>query len=279
MKIAVMQGQAVIDDVEANLQAIEDAAHQTRSSGADVLVTPELFVTGYAPAAQREADADVQIRVLQRVAQVARTCQMAIVVSYPEVEFFDASDARRQYIAATLFDAEGRKALHYRKVHLFGVDEPQAFTASDDAPDVVDLGGMAVSLAICYDVEFPETVRAAALAGADVVLAPTALVEGFEDVPQVLLRARALENGVVVAYANHAGSEAGETFGGGSVIIGPNGLLLAEDGDEPGLIEADVSREQIEAACSRVPYLENRRPEVYAAWREASAREAAETAE
>ena len=79
------------------------------------------------------------------------------------------------------------------------------------APGVVDFHGVRTSLVICYDVEFPEAVRAAAVRGAELLLVPTALAEGFDAVPQVLIRARALENHLTVAYANHCGTEEGST--------------------------------------------------------------------
>ena len=98
------------------------------------------------------------------------------------------------------------------------------------------------------------------------VLAPTALAAGFDDVPQVLLRARALENGVALAYANHTGEEDGLVLGGGSVIVGPDGGLLAEGDDAPRIILGDVTRDDIDAARREVDYLGRRRPTTYAAW-------------
>ena len=76
-------------------------------------------------------------------------------------------------------------------------------------------------MVICYDVEFPEAVRAAAAGGAELLLVPTALAHGFDDVPQILLRARALESQLAIAYANHSGVEDGCRFLGGSVMAGP----------------------------------------------------------
>lgn len=266
MRIAVLQENAVVGDVEANLRTIDAAAARATEAGADVLVTPELFVTGYAPLRLLDVDAGQQITVVAELSRIAREHGIALVASYPEVEFPDASDARRQYICATLFGRDGSTLLHYRKVHLFGDDEPQAFEGAHEAPTTVDLDGMQVSLLVCFDVEFPESVRAAALAGADVVLAPTALTPGFDSVPQVLLRARALENGVALAYVNHVGVEDGLELGGGSVIVGPDGALLAVGDDQPGLLVADIDMDAVPAARDSVPYLAKRRPDVYAHW-------------
>jgi predicted amidohydrolase len=130
---------------------------------------------------------------------------------------------------------------------------------------------------ICYDVEFPETVRAAAVRGARLVLVPTALSEGFAAVPQLLVRARALENQVTVAYANHSGMEDGCDFLGGSVIAAPDGSLLAEAGAGPELLFAELPEpvgagaeaaagETGDAVEAAVAYLADRRPETYRSW-------------
>jgi predicted amidohydrolase len=170
------------------------------------------------------------------------------------------------HISATLIDAEGSSLLTYAKVHLFGPEERAAFSPAGERPAVVDFNGVPTSIVICYDVEFPEAVRAAAVAGAELLLVPTALAHGFDDVPQVLLRARALESQLSIAYANHSGVEEDCTFLGGSVIAGPDGRLLAAAGGEPQLLFAEVDEGSAGRARAEVPYLDERRPDLYRAW-------------
>ncbi len=153
---------------------------------------------------------------------------IALVYSLPAV-----TAAGEWHITATLVDEDGDELLSYAKVHLFGPEERQAFVPAAASPGVVDFHGVRTSLVICYDVEFPEAVRAAAVRGAELLLVPTALAEGFDAVPQVLIRARALENQLTVAYANHSGTEDGCDFLGGSVIAAPDGGLLAAAGPGP----------------------------------------------
>ena len=275
MRIAVMQDKAVVGHVDANLAIIDRRAGEAAASRADVLVTPELFVTGYAPKRLHTVDPTQQIDIAGALAATAARHGIAVLASYPEVATADAPAARggvapgetARHIAATLFDTDGRPILHYRKVNLFDDDEAAAFSSGTDAPTTVELAGMRVSVIICFDVEYPEMTRAAALAGADVVLVPTALTAGFDDVPQVLVRARALENGVGLAYANHVGVEDGLTFGGGSVIVGPDGGLLAQGGDGAELLIADITRDDVAAARDAVPYLAKLRRDTYASWR------------
>lgn len=263
MKIAVLQEHAEVLDIEANLATLEAGLAKAAADGVDVLVTPELFVTGYAPGRLANADLTHLDDVDERLGRMAATHGVALVASAPMV----AEDGRLA-IGAWLFDKGGRIVLTYQKVHLFGQDERETFGPASRPPRVVHLDGRDVAVLICYDIEFPESVRAAADRGAEFVLVPTALTEGFDSVPQVLVRARALESQVTVAYANHVGVEDGLTFAGGSVIVTPDGEVAAQGDASAGLVVADVPDDAAEVARARVPYLAERRGGLYAQWRE-----------
>jgi predicted amidohydrolase len=260
--LALMQANARVLDVEANCDAVDAAAKAAAAEGAAVLVTPELFPVGYAPLRVRaELDPAGLPAIRQALSGIARRHGLAIVYSLPSV-----AAGGGWHISSTLVDATGAELLNYDKVHLFGDDERAAFTPAEAGPAVVDFNGFRTSMVICYDVEFPETVRAAALGGAELLLVPTALAHGFESVPQVLLRARALESQLSIAYANHSGTEDGCQFLGGSVIAGPDGSLLAAAGTGPGLVYAEVAADAAGKARDAVPYLDERRPELYRSW-------------
>ncbi len=268
--LALMQANAVVLDVEANCAAVDEAAGKAAAAGAHVLLTPELFPLGYAPRRIRaELDPATLPSIRRTLAGIATRHDIALVYSLPALTREGAWQ-----ITATLVDAQGTELLSYAKVQLFGAEERHAFTPADAAPAVVDLHGVPTSLVICYDVEFPETVRAAAVSGARLVLVPTALSEGFEAVPQLLVRARALENQVTVAYANHSGTEDVCDFLGGSVIAAPDGSLLAAAGAGPELLFAQLpepaapaeSAEAPEGGEAAVAYLADRRSETYRSW-------------
>ncbi|MDV8149163.1 nitrilase-related carbon-nitrogen hydrolase [Arthrobacter sp. B10-11] len=260
--LALLQANAAVLDVEANCGTVDDAARTAAAAGARVLLTPELFPVGYAPRRVRaELDPGTLPSIRSTLAGIARRNGIALVYSLPAVR----PDGRWQ-ITSTLVDHEGAELLNYAKVHLFGAEERGAFSPAAEPPAVVDFLGIRTSMVICYDVEFPEAVRAAAVRGAELLLVPTALSRGFDSVPQVLLRARALESQLTVAYANHAGEEDGLEFLGGSVIAGPDGALLAAAGPAPELLFADVSAASARDAREVVPYLRERRPDLYGAW-------------
>ncbi|MFI2565484.1 carbon-nitrogen hydrolase family protein [Paenarthrobacter sp. NPDC018779] len=274
MLLSVLQANASVLDVDANLRTIEDAARRAAQAGAAILLTPELFPVGYAPLRiQAELDPQTLPAIRQRLADIARTHGIGLVYSLPAPAQEVHDDAARPtpagdrwHISATLLDATGEEVLHYNKVHLFGGDEHKAFVGAQEPPAVVVFNGIRTSMLICYDVEFPEAVRAAASRGAELLLVPTALSAGFDNVPQVLIRARALESQLNVAYANHCGHEDIYNFLGGSVVAGPDGSLLASAGDGPALLFAEVGTDTVKAARAEVPYLKERRPDLYAKW-------------
>ncbi|WP_308932214.1 nitrilase-related carbon-nitrogen hydrolase [Arthrobacter sp. SLBN-112] len=295
MLLSVLQANAAVLDVEANLRTIDVAASRAARAGAGLLLTPELFPVGYAPLRLRnELDPATLPAIRDRLAGIARRNGIALVYSVPAeaaeaAEPAEATEAAGTAgagvvseggssqgmgrvgspdwnISASLVDATGAELLRYAKVHLFGDEERKAFVAANEPPAVVDFLGIRTSLLICYDIEFPEAARAAAARGAELLLVPTALSAGFETVPQVLVRARALESQLTVAYANHCGTEGSCTFGGGSVVAGPDGRLLAEAGNAPELLFATVDPEAVRAARDEVPYLRERRPELYREW-------------
>ncbi|MBP2266982.1 MULTISPECIES: carbon-nitrogen hydrolase family protein [Micrococcaceae] len=263
MLLSVLQANASVMDVEANLRTIDDAAQRAAQAGAGLLLTPELFPVGYAPLRlHAELDPATLPGIRERLSEIARRHSIGLVYSLPAV----ADHENAWHITASLLDAEGNEVLNYAKVHLFGPEEHKAFVGAQEPPAVVDFNGIRTSMLICYDVEFPEAVRAAATRGAELLLVPTALSAGFDNVPQVLIRARALESQLNVAYANHSGHEDVYTFLGGSVVAGPDGSLLAAAGESAALLFAEVGTESVNAAREEVPYLRERRPNLYAEW-------------
>lgn len=268
MRIALLQEAAVPLDLAANLALIDDAAAQARSGAAQLLVTPELFVTGYAPQDIRDRLGDAEIdRARTRLAQIAAERGIALVHSLPGPSTDGRRDSRA--ITAVFVDDAGVERAVYEKTHLFGPEERAAFRAGTEAPPVVRWEGLRFGLLVCYDVEFPETVRHLASAGADVVLVPTALA----DAPAVtasLVPARAAENLLSVVYADHVGEEAGLDFDGESLVVGPDGAVAVSAGTGTGVFFAEVGPALHSAPARERPdgpwYLEDRRPELYARW-------------
>jgi predicted amidohydrolase len=257
MKLAIYQGSGTPSDVAANLILLEQASANAAKQQANLLIFPELFLTGYNIGdAVKECAEPVDGRSLQFAARIARAYGLALLFGYVE------RDGKTLYNAAILIDAEGNLAANYRKAHLFGAEEQRLFTPGRQRV-LYTIAGVRVGILICYDVEFPEAVRALALQGAELIAVPTALMFPYTAIPNVLIPTRALENQVFVAYANRIGTEGNLQYCGLSTIAAPDGHVLAQAGAEERLLVADLDRSAIAATRSVFSYLNDRRPELY----------------
>ena len=260
MRIAIFQGPAETGSVARNLRLLEERAAAAAGAGADLLICPEMFLTGYsigAAAAARLAE-PADGPSFASAAAIARKTGLALLYGYPERGADGAI-----YNAVRLIDRDGQGFANYRKCHLFGDLDRGMFWAGSGPSAVVDLGGVRVGLLICYDVEFPESVRLLALAGADLVAVPTALMDPSEVVARTVVPARAVENQVFLAYANRCGRERDLRYCGQSCVVGPDGADLARAGGAEELILADLDLERLAASRRDNTYLADRRPELY----------------
>lgn len=255
MRVALLQAASWSRDVAGNLRRLTSAA----AAGADLVITPEMFLTGYDIGADavRELAEPADGPAAAAVAGIARRTGTAVLYGYPE----RSGDAVFNTVA--LVGPGGVPFASYRKTHLFGDLDRNVFGASPAPPDVVEFRGWSLGLLICYDVEFPEAVRGLALRGADVVLVPTANMIDYDVVADVLVPARAYENQVYVAYANYVGREGAQTYGGLSGVAGPTGAFVARAGRGEELVLADLDRDALERSRRDTPYLADRRPELY----------------
>jgi predicted amidohydrolase len=166
--------------------------------------------------------------------------------------------------SAVLIDRDGGVLLNYRKTHLYGDLDRSAFAAGDALAAVVAIDGVRVGVLVCYDIEFPEPARQLALAGAQLIAVPTALMDPSAWIAETLVPARAAENQVFVAYCNRVGVEGDLTYVGRSCVAGPGGGdVFSAPRDEEMLLFADVEPAAIDDARSRHHYLRDRRPALY----------------
>jgi predicted amidohydrolase len=243
-----------------NLSALQQAAARARAGGAELLVAPEMFLTGYAigPAAAALLAQPLDGVLFERTAHIARQEGIALAFGFPE------RDGGNVYNAAFVVGAGGALLAKYRKTHLFGNIDREQFSPGDAAPDLFEIGGFRAGLLICYDAEFPENVRTLALRGADLVIVPTALMQPFDVVARTVVPARAFENQLFVAYANRCGREPPFDYCGLSCVVGPDGADLARAGRGEDLIFADLDRTLLQKSREMNAYLSDRRPELYA---------------
>lgn len=256
LTLALFQCDSHAGDKAAQLAALRDAARQAGDGGADLLVTPELYMAGYNIGdLVRELSEPADGPFMRKVSELARTCGIHILCGYAE-----QADGRI-YNSAIMFGADGARLFNYRKLYLSGSYEKSAF-APGDAVLTAQIKGVTVAPLICYDVEFPEAVRSAARAGADVVCVPTALREQYAHLAETMIPTRAFENGFYVAYVNQAGTEGDWHYCGLSRLAGPDGRIVATAGAGPELVFATVETERIGAARAELPYLNDLRADL-----------------
>lgn len=258
MRTALLQSSGRPGSVVENLKVLDEAAGRAAGAGAGLLVAPEMFLTGYAigdditrlaePADGGSADA---------IAEIATRHGVAVAYGYPERR------DEQVFNSAQLISADGTRLANYRKTHLFGCFERDHFTSGEQPVVQAELGGLRVGLMICYDVEFPENVRAHALAGTDLLLVPTAQMHPFQFVAESVVPVRAFENQMYVAYVNRIGPEGEFEFVGLSTLAGPDGVARARAGRGEELVFADADPGFLAASREANPYLKDRRPGLY----------------
>ena len=260
MRIALYQCPPGPDDLAGNLRRLREAAQRAAAQSADLLVCPEMFASGYNIGAERVAAlaeaADGAIA--ETVAGIAREFDLGVLYGYPE-----RNPAGAPFNSVQLIDRRGERRANYRKTHLYGDLDRGQFSASDEPPAIVELDGWKIGLLICFDVEFPEAVRTLSLAGADLVLVPTANMHPYEFVCQVLVPTRAYENQVFLAYANFQGHEGELEYCGLSCVVAPDGQVIARAKQPDELLIADLEPERIAMVREGYSYLRLRRPLLY----------------
>jgi predicted amidohydrolase len=260
MKIAVYQGAGLQGDITGGINIMRKSAAAAVLQGAGLVIFPEMFLTGYniGEAVFRLAET-ADGPSADAVEKIARDSGASILYGYPE------RSGKQVFNSALLVHPARGAIANYRKTHLYGRKEKKLF-APGDSLVMADLDGLRLGILICYDVEFPEAVRSLALAGAELIAVPTALIEPFDIVARTLVPARAFENQVYVAYAGLCGREGNLGYCGLSCIVGPEGRDLARAGADPILLIAEIDPSAISKGRLTNPYLSDRRSEIYAAF-------------
>lgn len=261
LTIALLQHVSTPNNIEASIQRIEKYASIAASKGAMLLLLPEASLTGYnntleqTQAIATHAQGDVS----QQLATIAKTHNIALAYGFAE------RDGKQIFNSVQLIDERGNARLLYRKTHLWGDQDRTLFSAGNAQSTLIDFHGWSVGFLICYDIEFPENVRHLALAGAELVLTPTALMTPWTTVADKVVNMRAYENQLYIAYANFCGSEHEQHYVGHSCIVGPSGDDLAKAATDEVLLIADISKQGMREMRRALPYHRDRRPELYQA--------------
>ena len=258
------------DDLAAHVEAALGLIDRAAAAGARLVALPEVW-TYLGPAAGNRANAEtIPGPTIDRLADHAR--RHGIYLHAGSVYEIKPDDPRL-FNTTAVIDPDGNVVATYRKIHMFDIVldgvatyEESATVSPGDEIATVDVDGVTVGLSICYDLRFPELFRILALRGAEVIVLPAAFtMTTGKDHWEVLIRARAIENGVfMVAPAQFGQYPPGNWCYGRSLIVDPWGTVLATAPDAETFVTADLDRTLLRQVRRQVPSLANRQPERYA---------------
>ena len=243
---------------------LDRALSLARVEDADLFVMPELCTSGYQFVDRREAERFAEEvpdgPTTDRLCQFARRMRAWMVCGLPEIQ------GDRLFNSAVITGPDGFVGV-YRKTHLFR-REKEIFDPGDTGFQVFDMDGLKFGVMICFDWIFPESARALALKGADVIVAPSNLILPWAQRAMVI---RSLENRVFTILTNRHGDESRGgleplRFTGASQITAPSGEILAaleSDVDAVAVAEIDVKEARDKLATPENDVLADRRPSFY----------------
>jgi predicted amidohydrolase len=269
-KLALAQTSCKQGDKKSNLKKLEKTAEKAAKLGADLVIFPELSVTGYTVRDQLyELAEPVPGPSTQAMVNVAKKTRTHIIFGLPELS---------EKTQATLYNASvlvGPKGFigKYRKMYLpthSVFEEKRYFRPGYEAATfATELGK--IGLIICYDLFFPEVTRLTRLQGAQLIVCISASPAVRRAFFETLTVARAIENTALLAYVNLVGIEDGLQFWGGSRLVGPQGRIIAKaEYDKEDLIIADIDYADLRPVETFVPALRDLRPELFDKLKEAA---------
>lgn len=255
VRVAVLQLAAEPGDVEGNVARLV-AAVQRHGPAADLVVAPELATVGYdlesVAAHGHDLAEPVDGPSLRRVAAACVEVRTTVVVGFLE------ADAGALYDSLATIGPDGTTTV-YRKTHLYPT-ETALFAAGDRLGTVQTPAGVLGPL-LCFEHAFPEIATSLALAGAQILVIPSAVPHGFEHLLRLRTRARAQDNQIFALACNMAGNG----FCGGSLTADPRGDVVVSAGEEQTVLEARLDLSAVGRERHEEPALRLRRPELYVA--------------
>ena len=273
LTLALVQTHATAD-AEDNVQRTTALVERAAEAGARLVCLQELFRTPYFPQTEDEANFALAEPIpgpsTEHFVAVAKRLGIVLVIS-----LFERRARGLFHNTAVVLDADGTIAGRYRKMHI--PEDPRFFEKYYFAPgdtgfQAFDTAVGRIGVLVCWDQWYPEAARLTALAGAEILLYPTAigtwigeqeLAPTQHDAWRTVQRGHAVANGVFVAAANRIGREGELTFWGRSFVAAPDGRVLAEAESEETVLLATLDRSEIDRAREGWPFLRDRRIDAY----------------
>lgn len=267
LSVALVQTDAG-SDAEANVATAAELADEAAAGGARLVALPEYLQYRGGDDGYRASARPIPGPFTTALSEIARRRDCWILAgSLAE----SSDDPHRPYNTSALIAPTGDIVARYRKIHLFDVaveagpaDVESARVTPGDELVVADVDGVRLGLTICYDLRFAELYRSLSLLGADVLTVPANFTERTgRDHWEVLLRARAIENGAYVLAPSQINGPPGQPAYGRTMIVDPWGTVIAQAPDRVGIVRAELDTGRVASVRRQIPVLANRRPATY----------------
>jgi deaminated glutathione amidase len=265
MRVALCQV-PVSSDPAVNLGRAKAAVADAAAAGAQLAVFPEGAQARFGTDLRAVAE-PTDGTFCSGLSAAARDHGVAVVAGV-----YEPGPGDRVYNTAVAFDAAGRLAAAYRKIHLFDAlgQRESDQVAPGSEPVLADLGGLKIGMLICYDIRFPEHARLLAARGADLIVVPAGWAAGLfkEEHWVTLVRARAIENTVWVAAADQVPDRdepptRAPTGTGRSMLVDPMGTVRLDAGPRPGIAVGEVDTSATAEIRADLPSLQHRRDDIF----------------
>jgi predicted amidohydrolase len=262
VRVAAVQFTASSDKA-ANLRRLRDLTKDAAAQRAELVVAPEASMHGFGRLTESLAAVAEPLDgpFVSGLGEAAREHGVTIVAGMFEAVPDDSAHA---FNTVVIIGPDGSLLGRYRKLHLFdalGWVESDRLARSEVEYVTFPCGEFVVGVMTCYDLRFPELARVLVDDGATAVVVPSAWVAGEHKVDQwsTLVRARAIENTSYVIAAGQGPPE----YSGNSMIVDPFGVVVAQAGDDDGVLVADITSSRVREVRERMPSLQHRRFSVF----------------
>lgn len=262
MRIALIQFESCLGDVEGNIAKAIDQIAEATGNGADMVVLPELFNTGYhldtvGPKMSEYAAMDEY--TIEALSAAARKNHCYVIAGMPMLHVLKGVP----FNSAVFINRDGEIQGSFDKVHLWALE--RFYFRSGNSFPVFETEFGKVGIIICYDLGFPEAARTLALRGAELIVCPSAWCKEDMDIWHTNVGCRALENTCFLAAVNRFGREGSDLYmPGHSMVCDPRGHRIAYVEEEAEtILYADIDFDEVRKNRATSPYLRDRRPDVY----------------
>lgn len=264
MRLALIQmsdSKTMESNIEKSIHAIEKAAGE----GADLVLFPEVQLTEFFPQYPGQDVRKYQISIDSPIIRrFCEACHKHHIMAVPNIYLLENG---KPYDASILIDKSGRISGIQKMVHIAQADqffEQDYYTPADDGFKVFDTEFGKIGIVVCFDRHYPESIRTEALKGADLILIPTVNTKSEpSEMFEWELRVQAFHSSVFLAMCNRVGTEDAMEFSGESIVVDPNGTVLAKADDRESILYVDINLKTAQSIRTMRPYTQLRRTEFY----------------